>query len=233
MVANAVMMTTSVLGLRASEHRQQLEPVLLAEAQVEEREIEGRALDGAARAGDARRLDDAAAGRLEARHQRRADVLLVVDDEHVETGSACRGAVDSGHGDPPSLASNAEPPSTATRTGASVRFAMSQQRRTVRFATPSERLASGDGSLDAARGVLRDRTDGCRPKAPWKTLVWRSCCAALTIVVEHHRYHGQPVDAREIVERVLAGMRPHRRADSFNYRAHARRGGRALLHGFR
>src|SRR5581483_2643022 len=63
------------------QRRQQVEPVGVAEVQIEEREVEALPIERRARRLGARRLGDAAADALQAHAQRDADVLLVVDDQ--------------------------------------------------------------------------------------------------------------------------------------------------------
>jgi hypothetical protein len=39
---------------------------------------------------------------------------------------------------------------------------------------------------------------------PWDEKAWTQLLRRAQLIVQHHRYHGQPVDARQVVQRVLA-----------------------------
>ncbi|MCU1281728.1 MAG: hypothetical protein JWM53_5274 [bacterium] len=61
---------------------------------------------------------------------------------------------------------------------------------------------------------------------------WEQLLRRAHAVVEHHRYHRQPIDAREVVGRVLATY-PSRAARIVQYRALLEEAVDSLIRGFR
>lgn len=92
--------------------------------------------------------------------------------------------------------------------------------------------ARSDGDLAAARGVLRAEPMEVRKK-PWEPLVLQELLRRLRTVVEHHRYHGQSVDARQMVALVLAEFERSHQQQIVQYRATLEEAVRALLHDIR
>jgi hypothetical protein len=79
--------------------------------------------------------------------------------------------------------------------------------------------------------VLSNETMECDRKAR-DGAVFEQLLRRAQIVVEHYRYRSQPVDARGVVERVLA-VGVDRPADSLQYRAVLQEAVCSWIHGFR
>jgi hypothetical protein len=66
----------------------------------------------------------------------------------------------------------------------------------------------------------------------WSSTVFEQLLRRAQIVIQHHRYRQQPIDAREVVDRVRATY--ERRLENFvQYRGVLEEAVRSLIHGVR
>ena len=85
----------------------------------------------------------------------------------------------------------------------------------------------------AAPTATYTRHDSCSDAKAMDAPIFEQLLRLDQVVVRHHRYHQQAVDAHEVVERVLATYDPGRPGIAHQYRGLLQEAVRSLIHGIR
>jgi hypothetical protein len=96
----------------------------------------------------------------------------------------------------------------------------------------AEGIVRNDAGLAAAWGVLREAAMPA-DRADWESALLEQLMRRVQIVVEHHRHHEQPLDARQIVAYVLAEHERKHRGELAQIRSMLEEAVRSLIHGLR